>query len=230
MLRTILVEEAKFDEERVIANTLGLLVGTVETNNNAILKSLDRLMAMPEAMKMAREAAEAGDDDKLIKICWEALRWNAPIQYLPRTVTKDIVLNGHSFKKGTTVICIHRSAFFDPNWVHKPNQFRVDRPNKIIPSFHFGSGPHSCLGEYVASQVMPMVIKAILLYKPGVERVRTPVGVLEQKKGTVFVKNYWLKFSDEKVEYKAEKNVTSFILPALVLAGVISAILLNANA
>mmetsp|Transcript_30702 Transcript_30702/g.46509 ORF Transcript_30702/g.46509 Transcript_30702/m.46509 type:complete len:436 (+) Transcript_30702:112-1419(+) len=204
MLRTVFVEEAKFDQERVVANTLGLLVGCVETNNNAILKTLDRLMAMPEAMKLAREAAEVDDDDKLIKICWEVLRWNAPTTLLPRIVTQDTVLNGHKFKKDTTVLPIHRSAFFDPHWVHEPNKLRLDRPYHI-ESFHFGCGPHKCLGSHVASQVMPMVIKAILLHKPGVDRVRTAVGEFDLKKGTVFVTNYWLQFSDEKIERKPKK-------------------------
>ena len=45
MLRTAFVKEAEFDVERVVSNTVGLLVGCVETNNNAIIKCLDRLMA-----------------------------------------------------------------------------------------------------------------------------------------------------------------------------------------
>lgn len=197
MLRTAFVDEAKFDIERIVSNTVGLLVGCVETNNNAIIKCLDRLMAMPKAMKLAREAAKAGDDEKLIKICWEALRFNAPSQYLPRIVQKDFVFRSNKkFKKGDVVVCSHRSAFFDPDFVHKPNDFVIDRPDKIVPSFHFGSGKHICLGEHVSIQLMPMVIKEILLYKPVVKRVNGKVGELETRPGTPFLSNFMIEFSD----------------------------------
>lgn len=196
MLRTAFVEEANFDIERVVSNTVGLLVGCVETNNNAIIKTLDRLMAMPEAMALAREAAKAGDDDKLIKICWEALRWNAPTRYLPRIVEEDTVFrDSKEFKKGDIVLCSHRAAFFDPDFVHKPNKFTIDRPDHII-SFHFGSGKHICLGEYVSAELAPMVIKEILLYKPVVKRVNGKVGELETRPGTPFLQNFLIEFAD----------------------------------
>ena len=44
---------------------------------------------------------------------------------------------------------------------------------------------------------MPMVIKAILAYKPGVKRVGAKVGELETKPGTVFVTNVKIAFTDE---------------------------------
>jgi cytochrome P450 len=222
MLRTMLVQEAKFDEERVVANTLGFLVGCIETNNNAIIKTLDRLMAMPHAMALAREAIEEGDDDKLIKICWEALRWNAPSVYLSRIVNEDVVLNGHEFKKGTRVLCSHRSAFFDPKWIHKPNEFRIDRPSEIVPAFHFGSGVHTCLGNYIATELMPMVIKAILTYKPGVKRVGAEVGELETKTGTVFVKNVRIAFTDEEFQKPKEKKSLGLVVAFVVVAAAVA--------
>ena len=61
MLRTMFVEEAKFDEERVVAKTLGFLVAPMRQTISVILKCFDCLIAMPEAIKLALEAAEADD-------------------------------------------------------------------------------------------------------------------------------------------------------------------------
>lgn len=197
MLRTAFVSEADFDVERIVANTVGLLVGCVETNNNAVCKCLDRLMAMPEAMKAARAAARADDDEELIKICWEALRFNAPAMYLPRIVQKDVTFRGtKKFKKGDMVICSHRSSFFDPEFVTNPNKFDPDRPPHVA-SYHFGSGKHQCLGEYVSLELMPMVIKQILLYKPVVSKAKGgKVGELPCREGTPFLSEFWIEFSD----------------------------------
>ena len=134
---------------------------------------------------------------KLIKICWEALRFNAPSRYLPRIVMEDNNFRGHQFKKDDVIVCSHRAAYFDPDFVYKPNKFMVDRPDHVVPSFHFGSGKHICLGEYVSVELMPMVIKEILLYKPVVKRANGgKVGELETRDGTPFLTNFYIEFAD----------------------------------
>lgn len=218
LLRTKFVEEANFDEERIVSNTMGFIVGGVETINNAVCKALDRLFEMPQAMDMAREAAEADDDEKLTKICWEALRFNVP-PFLPRLVSKDTYVNGHLFKQGTIVKVSQRSAFFDPTFVEKPHEFNPNRQLHLTPSFHFGHGIHKCLGQHVATAVMPMIMKQVLLHKPLVKRVEGIRGqlTLEDK----FVENFWIEWENEKAPVVTNKpsNKLRSLLKLAVVGG-----------
>ena len=121
-------------------------MGAGETINNATSKALDQLLLKPEAMALAVEAARIGDDDKLKRICWEALRFNVPA-VLPRIIARDHMVNGHHFKKGDIVLVSQRSAYFDPTWVEAPWEFNCNRPKQIGQGYHFGHGIHSYLRE-----------------------------------------------------------------------------------
>lgn len=211
LLRTNLTEEAKFDEERIVSNICGLLVGSIEPMNNALCKSLDRLLEMPEAMAMAEKAVEAGDDDKLSNVCWEALRFNAP-PFLKRFVSQDCKINGHRFKKGTLVLLARRSAFMDSAWIEKPRVFNPDR-KPLNVSLHFGYGIHTCLGRHVAKAVVPTIMKEIISYMGSVSRVEGTRGQLGYDYKGDYVESLWVKLEPKRTG--ASKKSPLFIITKL---------------
>lgn len=210
LLRISFLHESKYDEERIVSNTMGHLMGAGETINNANSKALDQLLLKPEAMALAVEAARLGDDDKLKRICWEALRFNVPAVLPPRIVARDHMVNGHHFKKGGIVL-VSRSAYFDPTFVESPWKINCDRPNQIGQSFHFGHGIHSCLGEHVAMAVMPMIIKELILHTGGVCRASPGTRGEMNFDGGPYIEYFWVKFNGKKEKIEAEKSYGSII-------------------
>jgi hypothetical protein len=64
-----------FDRERIVSNVMGLLVGMVETTSAAAVQALDQLLARPNELQAATEAALADDDATVAAYVWEALRF-----------------------------------------------------------------------------------------------------------------------------------------------------------
>ena len=159
MLKTRFPPEIGFDEERMVTNIMGLLIGGCETTQAAVTQSLDQLLRRPaeldgaiRAARASEKAAAEGDtaardeqDRLLFQYCWEALRFN-PVNPL---------------------VCT-RSAMKDGRELPRPRQFRIDRP--MHHYMHLGYGLHTCLGNQVAWALVPGIIKQLLL-RPGLRRL-----------------------------------------------------------
>ena len=171
MLAARLPEEIGFDDERMIINTCGFLIGAGETTSAAIVQILDQLLEHPEWLAAAREAAEAGDQDRLAAVCWEALRFNPINPFVVRTCAQDAVVGSGrrrtTVKAGATVLACTRSAMWDAKVMESPREFRPGRPAEDY--LHFGFGHHTCLGDQVSSAVIPETIRH-LVQLPGLRR------------------------------------------------------------
>ena len=171
MLATRLPEEVGFDDERLVINTCGFLIGAGETTSAAIVQILDQLLEHPEWLSAARTAAEAGDQDRLAAVCWEALRFNPINPFVVRTSSQDAVIGSGRrrtrVKAGTTVLACTRSAMWDARAMESPREFRPGRPAEDY--LHFGFGHHTCLGDHVSSAVIPETVRQ-LVQLPGLRR------------------------------------------------------------
>jgi hypothetical protein len=63
------------------------------------------------------------------------------------------------------VLACTASALFDEQVLADPGAFRTDRPSRV--DLHFGYGHHSCLGRHLGEQVVPEMVRRVLL-RPGV--------------------------------------------------------------
>lgn len=143
LLKTVLPEVIGFDEERVIANTIGLLVGGVETTSAAIVQALDELLERPAQFEAARGAAAAGNDDLLAQYVWEALRFHPINPFVVRFCEQDYMLADDTDRKslvktGTVVLASARSGMMDDGEIDTPEEFRLGRPD--YQNMHFGYG------------------------------------------------------------------------------------------
>jgi hypothetical protein len=160
----------RFLDERVLANVAGFLIGSVETISQAVVQVIEQLLRRPDELEQARQAALADDDETFDKFVFEALRFNPINPLVARMCEQDYVLGRGveretPISKGSVVFACTASGMFDEGAVDDPTSFRADRPQHVY--LHFGRGHHRCLGEPVASVVIPEVVKRVVL-RPGV--------------------------------------------------------------
>jgi cytochrome P450 len=181
LLRMMRTADAPLDEERVISNVAGLLVGAIETSSQAIVQAAEQILRRPEVRAQAEAAARSGDDAAFDEIVWEALRFNPITGMIFRYCERDTVLapgqpHALSIKKGTVVAACIGSAMFDETVVEDPGSFRTGRPDSCL--FHLGFGHHECLGKHVGMQLVPEAVRQILL-TPGLRLIDGPQGQID---------------------------------------------------
>lgn len=173
LVSTSLPTQIGFDEERLVANIAGLLIGAVETTAQAIVQALDQILRRPELIPAAVAAAGDGSPEALDAIVWEALRFDPINPLLFRVAERDSIVAASTNRQttiaaGTVVFALSASAMHDRTAIPAPDAFKPGRPKHHY--LHFGVGHHTCLGEHVGAVMIPEVIRRILL-RPGVARL-----------------------------------------------------------
>jgi cytochrome P450 len=89
------------------------------------------------------------DDPSLMKSAVEeVVRFSAPVNYMKRTATRDLIYDGHEIKKGDMFALFYASANRDAAVFDDPDRFDVGRnPNRHLG---FGWAEHYCLGAHLA--------------------------------------------------------------------------------
>jgi cytochrome P450 len=90
----------------------------------------------------------------------EMLRYEAPVQSMPRYLTADTVLHGKMLREGERVDLIFGAANRDEQAFEKPERCVLDRkPNRHIA---FGHGIHTCLGAPIARMEIRVAFEQLL--------------------------------------------------------------------
>jgi cytochrome P450 len=131
-----------------------LLVAGNETTTNLIGNTVHALFCHPEAR--ARVAADPGLVPAAIE---ETLRWDAPIQMVFRTATRDATIAGVRIPKGDRIAVLLGSANRDERRFPDPDRFDLDRDTGGIVSFGFGK--HFCLGASLARLEARVALEAL---------------------------------------------------------------------
>ena len=120
-----------------------LLIAGNETTTNLIGNATRALLAHPAAL------AQVEADPRLIPgLLEETLRYDSPIQAIPRKVMADVELAGTKLPKDAFAMVLFGSANRDEAQFHEPDRFDIHRN----PQGHvaFGHGIHFCLGASLA--------------------------------------------------------------------------------
>jgi cytochrome P450 len=114
------------------------------------------------------------NDKSLIKLAVnESLRYHASTGRFSRTVVKDIELHGVKFSNGDRVALCMDSANRDGDAFENPDHFDLHRKyKKGITSLAFGYGPHACIAQAIARNVMEVWLE-ILCNKLGKYKITT---------------------------------------------------------
>lgn len=172
MLRCSFPREMEFDLKRVAVNAGGLLIGTVETTQQATAQVIQFLLKDPDLLAQAKIAAAASDPAAFDGIVWEALRFVPISPYMFRQLSTDYTIGmgtdyATTIPAGTNVLTLTQSAMFDERAYEKPDDFHSGR--NWYNHFVFGYGSHECLGKYVGMVLIPEMVRQIVL-RPGLKQ------------------------------------------------------------
>ena len=157
------VEGEYLTPRAVRTQIVNLIIAGNETTRNLIGNLFYRLAKDPTLWKRLREEKEL----RPIAI-EESLRLDSPVQFLARTCTKPIEIEGVEIREGDRVLFGVASANFDDAHFDDPTLFRLDRSR---PREHagFGAGPHLCPGAYLARMEALMALEAGLAQIESIE-------------------------------------------------------------
>ncbi len=153
------------DMEVTMFVNLLMLAGN-ETTTNLIGNAVNALLDHPQ--ELSQVAAEPTLVAPLIE---ETLRYDAPVQIVFRTATRDTELCGTRIPEGSWVAPLLGSANRDERRFDDPDRFHVGRG----PQGHvgFGFGKHFCLGASLARLEATAALEAIVP-ELGQRRKREP--------------------------------------------------------
>lgn len=166
MLRTSFADQVEFDLVRVGVNAGGLLIGSIETTSQAVSQVIEFFIKQPELLAKAKAAAQQTDKKAFDNIIWEALRYVPISPYMFRQTSQEYSLaKGSDYETKipakTNVIVLTQSAMFDSFANTNADEFNPDRT--FYHNFNFGFGPHDCLGKYVGMEMIPEMVRQVLL-------------------------------------------------------------------
>jgi cytochrome P450 len=101
------------------------------------------------------------DDRALVPAAMEeAVRWNATGPVFPRLVLEDTELEGVIIPANSRVDVCLGAGNRDPVRWNDPDEFDIFRKRQA--HLGFGFGPHLCLGQHVARQIMSVAVNGLL--------------------------------------------------------------------
>jgi cytochrome P450 len=169
------------DEETLLVNLFGLVVGAIPTTVAMATRAVDELLNHPDELALAHTAAAAGDAATVVQYVSEAMRLSPLGPGVPRNVLADYTiakgtLRAKTVKAGTKVLAALQSATLDGNIIDSPNDFRIGRPD--YDYMHFGYGLHTCFGRYINMVQIPRIVQAILA-RPNLRRAVGDDGTMQ---------------------------------------------------
>jgi cholest-4-en-3-one 26-monooxygenase len=160
--------EADLPPARFLAYTMMLTVAGNETTRNGISLGMHALTNHRDQWELLGERPElvAGAVE-------ESLRFASPVAYMRRTAVEDTEIAGVPIAAGDVVSLWYPSANFDDEVFADPYRFDIRRaPN---PHLAFGSGPHFCLGAFLARLELKVMIEETRRWMPDLEPSGEPV-------------------------------------------------------
>ena len=166
MLRSKLADEVDFPRLRMGVNAGGLLIGTIETTSQAVAQAVEYFVDRPHLLKEAKIRARQGDATAFDAMVWEALRFVPIRPDIFRQASCDVTIakgteRETEIKAGTIVRLLIHSGMFDPYAYENPDEFDPDR--NLYHNFCFGFGSHQCLGKYVGMEMVPEMVRQVVL-------------------------------------------------------------------
>jgi cytochrome P450 len=137
-----------------------LLVAGNETTTNLVGNAVIALLENPAELERLRAEPEL-----IPNAVEEALRYDSPVQGLPRLAVKDVELGGETIPAGSRVMLLIGAANRDPDRWHEPDRFDVARDT--TGHLGFGFGIHFCLGSHLARLESRHALEAIVGRLPG---------------------------------------------------------------
>jgi cytochrome P450 len=151
--------------DEVISLVVLLLSAGSETTTNLIGNAVLALLEHPE--ELAKVRANPALIPNLVE---ETVRYDTPVQSLPRQTTCDVPLGGTTIPAGAMVMPLFGSANRDEQKFADPDRFDVTRDTE--GHLGFGYGIHFCLGAPLARLEGRIALEMVLSRFPRLSRVQ----------------------------------------------------------
>lgn len=145
----------KLDDAHITELIRQMLPAAAETTTRSFGSMLVALLERPALLARIR------DDRSLVaKAVNEGMRWETASQFLARQAAVDVEFHGVTVPAGAALSLCTGSANRDETVFDNPDEFDIDRPQKV--NVGFGAGVHMCLGMPVAKTEMEAMLNALL--------------------------------------------------------------------
>lgn len=162
-------EEAQvLTEDEVFELALFVLYAGSETTTNLIGLALLALLNHPEQLAKVR-----ANPSLVPNVVEEALRYDGPGQWFPRSTMRAVEMHGQTIPAGAIVMPIFASANRDERKFPDPDRFDVTRNTE--GHLGFGHGIHFCLGSQLARLETRLALESLLYNCPEFARTDDPV-------------------------------------------------------
>jgi cytochrome P450 len=153
--------DGHFDHAEIRAQLAVLLVGGVITTAHSLASTMHLLLNTPEVLEtvLANRA-------EIPAVFEEALRLEAPVQWISRRVVQRAEIAGVHVAPGTFVLAMLGSAGRDEDVFDSAVDFKPAR-NDATHHLAFGGGQHFCLGAPLARLEVKIAIEQLLARLPG---------------------------------------------------------------
>ena len=156
------IDGEKLAHVDVVGNAMLLVQAGLETTANAMSFAFHHLATHPgERDRMIAEP------DLAPRAVEEMIRYAGSIHGLHRTVVKDVEVNGHTFRRGETVVVNFAAANRDESVFPGADHCVLDRRDNR--HLGFGAGVHRCLGSNLARLEFQIGVERVLHRMPDFE-------------------------------------------------------------
>jgi cytochrome P450 len=127
-----------------------------ETTVNLLDHAITALLTHPDQLALVRSGQRPWHD-----LVEEALRWQAPVPYLPlRYAVEDIDVDGVRIPRGDAILAAYAAAGRDPA-LYGDTADRFDLTRTVKQHLAFGHGVHHCLGAPLARLEAEVALPAL---------------------------------------------------------------------
>ena len=161
-------ERETLSASEILALAVLLLLAGNETTTNLIGNAIRNLLSHPAELEKVR-----GDRTLIPSLVEEVLRYESPVQLIPRLTAQEVALEGGTIPAGATVLLLLGSANRDERQFPEPDRFDVTRN----PQDHvgFGYGIHYCLGAPLARLEGRIALESLLFDCPAFTCTKEPL-------------------------------------------------------
>jgi cytochrome P450 len=150
------VEGERLTDDEVLSFLRLLLPAGAETTYRLTGSTLFACLSHPEVLAPVR-----ADPNAMDAVIEEVLRWESPVQYVSREVTRTVDLDGWEVPEGGLIMFAIGSANRDETRFEDPDRFVLNRPN-IGDHVAFGFGEHFCAGSHLGRLEARVAVPALL--------------------------------------------------------------------
>ncbi|MBV9789683.1 MAG: cytochrome P450 [Chloroflexi bacterium] len=149
-----------FTEDQLLAQCSLFLFAGHETTRNLIGNGMKALLDHPEQLELLRQ-----NSDLLPSAIDEIVRYDSPVQMIPRVVGEDLELFGQQIKQSQVVQLLLGAANRDAAQFPEPDRFDITRSYKRPASFGFGA--HFCIGMPLAMLEIEIAFNTLVRRLPN---------------------------------------------------------------